>query len=121
MAWAVSIATEKGKLCWLLLCAVLVGMGFNIKMLQAFLVLPALFLLYLVAAPLKFWKRVGHLALATLVLLVVSCASLPASDWQPGAGSQLPQAQGGSSGAQQPAGQGGPGGNPELFDYGSQK
>lgn len=82
-AWAVSIATKKGKLRWLLLCAVLVGMGFNIKMLQAFLVLPALFLLYLVAAPLKFWKRVGHLALATLVLLAVSLSWAVAVDLTP--------------------------------------
>lgn len=82
-AWAVSIATEKGKLRWLLLCAMLVGIGFNIKMLQAFLVLPALFLLYLVAAPLKFWKRVGHLALASLVLLVVSLSWAVAVDLTP--------------------------------------
>lgn len=50
-----------------------------------------------------------------------SCAALPASDWQPGAGMQSPQAQGGPSGVQQPAGQGGPGWNPELFDCVSQK
>ena len=40
-AWAVVRATETGSLSWLLLCALIVGLGFNIKMLQAFLVLPA--------------------------------------------------------------------------------
>ena len=36
-AWAVLKAAEKGKLRWLLLCAVFVGLGFNIKMLEAYL------------------------------------------------------------------------------------
>jgi len=71
-AWAFIIATEKGRLRWLLLGAVLVGLGFNIKMLQAFLVLPALYLLYLLAAPLGLVKRLWHLALATIVLGAVS-------------------------------------------------
>ena len=47
--WAVFRAAETGRLRWLLLCAVLVGLGFNVKMLQAFLVLPAFYMLYLVA------------------------------------------------------------------------
>jgi len=71
-AWAISRAAETGRLRWLLLCVVLVGLGFNVKMLQAFLVLPAFYLLYLVAAPLPWWKRLLHLTLATVVLLVVS-------------------------------------------------
>ena len=44
-AWAVLKAAETAPggypLRWFLLCAVLVGVGFNIKMLQAYLVLPA--------------------------------------------------------------------------------
>src|SRR5919199_3041126 len=36
-AWAFVVAAERGGLGWLLLGAVLVGLGFNIKMLQAFL------------------------------------------------------------------------------------
>lgn len=73
-AWAVSLAAEAGRLRWLTLCAVLVGLGFNIKMLQAFLVLPAFYLLCLIAPPLAWWKRLVHLALATIVLLSVSLA-----------------------------------------------
>ena len=49
-AWAVLRAAESGKLRWLLLCAVFVGLGFNIKMLEAYLVVPAYGLLYLMAA-----------------------------------------------------------------------
>lgn len=82
-AWAVSRAAERGRLRWLLLCAVLVGLGFNIKMLQAFLVLPAFYLLYLVAPPLPWWKRLVHLALATVVLLVVSLPWVVAVDLTP--------------------------------------
>ncbi len=48
-ALAVTRAVETGGLRWLLLCVLLVGLGFNIKMLQAFLVLPAFYLVYLVA------------------------------------------------------------------------
>src|SRR5579884_1627306 len=47
--WAVARATETGGLRWLLLGGLLVGLGFEIKMLEAFLVLPALVLLYVVA------------------------------------------------------------------------
>jgi len=82
-AWAVIRATETGRLRWLLLCGVLVGMGFNVKMLQAFLVLPAFYLLYLVAAPVSWWKRPIHLGLATVLLLVVSFAWVVAVDLTP--------------------------------------
>jgi len=82
-AWAVIRATETGRLRWLLLCTALVGVGFNIKMLQAFLVLPAFYLLYLVAAPVRWWKRPIHLGLATVVLLVVSFAWVVAVDLTP--------------------------------------
>ncbi|MDP9365248.1 MAG: glycosyltransferase family 39 protein, partial [Chloroflexota bacterium] len=71
-AWAALRATERGSLRWLLLAAALVGVGFNIKMLQAYLVLPAIFLVYLVGAERRLATRVAHLAAATVVLLVVS-------------------------------------------------
>jgi 4-amino-4-deoxy-L-arabinose transferase-like glycosyltransferase len=73
-AWAATLAAEHGRLGMLLVCAVCVGLGFNIKMLQAYLVLPAFALIYLFGAPLSWRKRLGHLALATVVLLVVSLA-----------------------------------------------
>ena len=82
-AWAVIHAAETGKLRWLLLSALMVGIGFNIKMLEAYLVVPAFGLLYLLAAPRSIWKRVGHLALAGLVLLVVSFSWIAAVDLTP--------------------------------------
>ncbi|MGD1994160.1 MAG: glycosyltransferase family 39 protein, partial [Anaerolineae bacterium] len=82
-AWAVLRAVETGRLRWLLLCAGLVGLGFNIKMLQAYLVVPAFALLYLVAAPVGWWKRLLHLTLAGGILLAVSLAWVIAVDLTP--------------------------------------
>ena len=71
-AWAVIRAVESGRLPWLLLGALLVGLGFNMKMLEAYLVLPALYLFYLVASSASWRRRFLHLGAATVVLLVVS-------------------------------------------------
>ncbi|MFN8541176.1 MAG: glycosyltransferase family 39 protein [Thermomicrobiales bacterium] len=81
--WAASVATETGRLRTLILCAVMVGLGFNIKMLQAYLVLPALLLVYLVGAPRHWWTRVWHVALAGFVTLAVSLAWVIAVDLTP--------------------------------------
>ena len=65
-AWAVIYACETGKLRWLLLSGVFVGLGFNIKMAEAYLVVPALGMAYLLCAPRKIWTRIWHLLLALL-------------------------------------------------------
>jgi 4-amino-4-deoxy-L-arabinose transferase-like glycosyltransferase len=82
-AWAVLRAVETGRLRWLLASVVLLGLGFNVKMLQAYLVLPAFYLLYLLGSPVRWWKRPIHLALATAVLLAVSLAWVAAVDLTP--------------------------------------
>jgi 4-amino-4-deoxy-L-arabinose transferase-like glycosyltransferase len=82
-AWTFVLAAETGRLRWLVLGAVLVGIGFNIKMNQAFLVLPAFYLLYLAAAPVSWLKRIVHLGFATSVLLVVSLSWAVAVDVTP--------------------------------------
>lgn len=82
-AWAVSRASETGRLRWLIACAVLVGLGFNIKMLQAYLVVPAFALPYLLSVPLRRRTRLSHLALALIVLLVVSFSWAVAVDLTP--------------------------------------
>ncbi len=81
--WALFRATERGKLRWLLLAFALVGLGFNIKMLQAYMVLPAFGLLYLFGTPLDWGRRILHLILATLLLLVISLAWAVAVDMTP--------------------------------------
>ena len=69
-AYCVVRALEKASPRWLALAGVAVGFGFLAKMLQAFLVLPAFALAYLVAAPVSLGKRLLHLlgALAATVV-----------------------------------------------------
>lgn len=71
-AWAVLQSVYTRKVGWLFLGMFLVGVGFNIKMLQAYLILPGLYALYFFAARFKWWQKILHLAAATLLLLAVS-------------------------------------------------
>ncbi|GLY26804.1 glycosyltransferase family 39 protein [Kineosporia sp. NBRC 101731] len=64
-------AVEHAKMRWLLLAGVMIGLGFLTKQLQALLVVPALGLTYLWAAPTTFLKRIGHL-LAAFAAMIVS-------------------------------------------------
>src|SRR5215208_2121849 len=74
-AWAFMLAVETTRLRWLVVGGLVMGfLGFNIKMLEAFLVLPAFYLLYLVAARVGWRRRMIHLGLATVVIVA---ASLP--------------------------------------------
>ncbi|WML34807.1 glycosyltransferase family 39 protein [Clostridium sp. OS1-26] len=70
--WAISIAAEKGKVKYIIISLALVGVGFNIKMLQAYMVAPALYITYLLSSAVSIKKRIIHLASATVVLLAVS-------------------------------------------------
>src|SRR5215204_862823 len=82
-AWAFVVAAERGSLGLLLLGAVIMGLGFNVKTLQAFLVLPAFYLLYLLAARTPWRRRFLHLAAATAVLITVSLSWVVAVDLTP--------------------------------------
>jgi 4-amino-4-deoxy-L-arabinose transferase-like glycosyltransferase len=55
---------------WLALGGTLVGLAFLAKMLQAFLVLPALALVYVLFAGIPLWRRFGHLLVAFGAMLV---------------------------------------------------
>jgi 4-amino-4-deoxy-L-arabinose transferase-like glycosyltransferase len=82
-AWFMTLAAETGRLRWLLLGFFVVALGFNIKTLEAYLALPALALLYFLCAPLSWKKRLLHLTLATVLLLVVSFSWIFAVDLTP--------------------------------------
>lgn len=69
-AYALTRALETGSGRWLALVGALLGFAFLTKELQAFLVLPAFALSYLVAAPVALRRRAGQLALAGGALLV---------------------------------------------------
>ena len=82
-AWAVVIAAEKGSLRWLLLGLGLVGLGFNIKMAEAYLVVPAFVLLYLLTARRHWGFRIWHLALALTIMVMISLSWAVAVDLTP--------------------------------------
>ncbi|WP_187444731.1 ArnT family glycosyltransferase [Bacillus swezeyi] len=66
--WCLMRAVKQGKLIWLLAAFGLVGLGFNMKMLQAFMVLPAFLLFYLIAAKAKWKKKIISAVLSLIVL-----------------------------------------------------
>src|SRR5215217_95228 len=82
-AWAFILAAETGRLRWLVVGALVVGVGFNIKMLEAFVVLPAFYLLYLVASQVGWRRRMIHLGLATVVIVAASLPWVVAVDLTP--------------------------------------
>jgi 4-amino-4-deoxy-L-arabinose transferase-like glycosyltransferase len=69
---ATAAAVLSGRTRTIVLAGVWVGLAFQAKMLQAWLVLPALALAYLVAAPPSLRIRIGQLALAGAVAVAVS-------------------------------------------------
>ncbi len=69
-AYGVTRAIDDGKLRWMLLAGTALGFDFLTKSLQPFTVLPALALVYLVAAPHGLRRRIGHLMLAGLAVVV---------------------------------------------------
>jgi len=71
-AWAFMRALSDGRLRWLIVAALLVGLAFNTKFLQAYLVLPAFVIVYLYAAPVAMRRRLLALGVALLVVLVSS-------------------------------------------------
>ncbi len=82
-AWAFIKATETSRLRYLLTGALLVGLGFNIKMLAAYLPLPAFYALYFLGSKEKLRSKLGKLALATVLMLLVSFAWVAAVDLTP--------------------------------------
>ncbi|WP_433683195.1 ArnT family glycosyltransferase [Nocardia sp. CA-119907] len=81
-------ATENGSGRWLAVAGVAVGFGFLAKMMQAFLVLPAFGLVFLVAAPITCRRRIGKLLGAFAAMVIsggwfVALVSLWPSDSRP--------------------------------------
>lgn len=70
--WFLFKGTKSNKLGSLLAAFALIGVGFNEKMLQAYMVLPAFYLFYVLAAKVNWKRKAGVLAASTAILLVVS-------------------------------------------------
>ncbi|MFL6074751.1 MAG: ArnT family glycosyltransferase [Mycobacteriales bacterium] len=71
---AVSRAVREARLRSLVVAGVWVGLGFQAKMLQAWAVLPAFAVAYLVAAPAPLRRRLAHLGIAGGVTVLVSAS-----------------------------------------------
>ncbi|MCY7781843.1 MULTISPECIES: ArnT family glycosyltransferase [unclassified Bacillus (in: firmicutes)] len=65
-------AVKQGKLIWLLTAFSLIGLAFNMKMMQAFMVLPAFVLFYLIASWASLKKKIGSLILSLVLLTGLS-------------------------------------------------
>ncbi|MEW6531016.1 MAG: glycosyltransferase family 39 protein [Thermodesulfobacteriota bacterium] len=82
-AWALIRAAEEGRRRLLLFSMALIGIGFNVKMLAAFVILPAFVLVYFLAAPVSLRRRFVDLAISGVVLAAVSLAWVLAYDLTP--------------------------------------
>ncbi|MFJ3892409.1 ArnT family glycosyltransferase [Streptomyces sp. NPDC090083] len=71
-AAALMKAVRNGRLLPLVWSAVAIGFAFNTKMMQAYVVLPAFFLVYLWAANVSLGRRLRNLSVATVALVVSS-------------------------------------------------
>jgi 4-amino-4-deoxy-L-arabinose transferase-like glycosyltransferase len=78
-------AVSEGRFRSLLMAAAWVGLGFQAKMLQAWMVLPALAVGYLVAAPAPVRRRLAHLGAAAVVMLAVSVSWIALYTFTPAA------------------------------------
>lgn len=85
-AWFLFKGTKSNKLGSLLAAFALIGVGFNEKMLQAYMVLPAFYLFYILAAKVNWKRKIAVLAASTILLVVVTLSwavtvdSIPASE-----------------------------------------
>jgi len=81
--WFLFKSIENSKRRDLFIAGALIGLGFNIKMLQAYLVLPAFALVYLIFAKEKLSKRFINGIITMVIVLVVSFAWVFAVDFYP--------------------------------------
>ncbi|MDF2505886.1 MAG: family glycosyltransferase, 4-amino-4-deoxy-L-arabinose transferase [Clostridium sp.] len=69
---AILKAAEKGKFKFLLLSLIFIAIGFNIKMVEAYMVAPAIYITYFLSSTIPFKKKIKHLILGTVILLAIS-------------------------------------------------
>ena len=69
-AWALTCALESGQLRWMVVLGVTFGFGFLTKGLQPFTVVPAFALAFLLFAPMGWGRRVVHLLVGGLAIVV---------------------------------------------------
>jgi anti-anti-sigma factor len=82
-AWSVGRGIEEGRLRWTILAGGFCGFGFLAKLLAAGMVMPGLWLAYLVAAPGAWRARVLHCIAGGLVFLAIAGVWIVAVDAAP--------------------------------------
>jgi 4-amino-4-deoxy-L-arabinose transferase-like glycosyltransferase len=70
--YAMMRGLEWAKTRWLVLAGALIGFGFITKMMQAFLVLPVFAVVYLLASPTGWWRRVWQVCLMGVSVVVAA-------------------------------------------------
>ena len=73
-------AAERGSMKHLIFSGILIGLGFNVKMLQAYMIVPAVYLTYLIFAKQKFIKKILACALSAAILIALSLSWVAAVD-----------------------------------------
>ena len=63
---------EKAQTKWLVLAGACIGFGFITKMMQAFLIVPVLAVVYLIAAPTGWWRRVWQVVVMGVSVVVAA-------------------------------------------------
>src|SRR2546422_9666892 len=71
-AYATLRATESGSTRWLVLAAALIGTGFLAKMLQAFVIVPVVIVVYLGAGRPRLLQRIKQLVFAGVAMVIAS-------------------------------------------------
>ncbi len=84
-AWAFLKALESQKLFYLLLSFTIIGVGFNTKMLEAYIALPAFIIAYFLSSTASWRKKIRNLIAAGVVLLIISFSWILAVDFTPAA------------------------------------
>lgn len=75
-AWGFLRAIHQSSLSNILLAGALVGVAFNVKMLQAFIALPAFYAAYFFSAKAGWWRKFQQLIVASLMIVIVSASWL---------------------------------------------
>lgn len=73
-SWCLMKAISTRKPWLVVVSFALIGVSFNIKMLQAFMILPALLLFYWLASNQKLWRRLTTLGIAAVAMAVTTLA-----------------------------------------------
>lgn len=71
-AWAILKATEEKTFKYFMISLVFVGIGFNVKMVEAYMIVPAIYIAYLLYNRFNLKTRIKHLIAGALVLIIIS-------------------------------------------------